>query len=265
MPRRSPSPDSRQRDAERTKRRLIDAAFDEFSARGLAGARVSDIAARAGVNKQLITYYFGGKAGLYRALRESWKEWEDDVAGPDVPLPEVLTRYAAHSLEDPRGARLLLWQGLTEAGTGQRPGGETEAGPATAPTTGPVAGSGTGSVEGPDADSTTALVLPAPTTPAARTTGIAPGLQADLESDFTADAARMRARQVAGEFPADLHPGVLQLAMMAMSVAPVALPTAVKVLTGLDAGSSEFAELYIDQVRRIVERITTHPDRPNPA
>ena len=32
---------------------------------GLAGARVNDIADRAGVNKQLISYYFGGKEGLF--------------------------------------------------------------------------------------------------------------------------------------------------------------------------------------------------------
>ena len=36
----------------------------EFSAKGFAGARVSEIAARAGVNQQLIAYYFDGKQGL---------------------------------------------------------------------------------------------------------------------------------------------------------------------------------------------------------
>jgi len=48
--------------------RLLEAALDVFSARGFAGGRVQEIADRAGVNAQLISYYFGGKEGLYRAL-----------------------------------------------------------------------------------------------------------------------------------------------------------------------------------------------------
>lgn len=66
--RRAPAPDERTLDAERSRRLLLDAALEEFSAKGFAGARVQDIADRAGVNKQLINYYFGGKEGLYHAL-----------------------------------------------------------------------------------------------------------------------------------------------------------------------------------------------------
>ena len=58
--RRAPAPHERQRDPERTKARILDAATEEFSAKGFAGARVSEIAARAGVNQQLIAYYFDG-------------------------------------------------------------------------------------------------------------------------------------------------------------------------------------------------------------
>lgn len=42
----------------------------EFAEFGFAGARVARIAARAGVNKQLLFYYFRSKAGLYRAVLE---------------------------------------------------------------------------------------------------------------------------------------------------------------------------------------------------
>ena len=45
----------------------MQAARGEFAGVGYAGARVAKIAARAGVNKQLIFYYFGSKQGLYRA------------------------------------------------------------------------------------------------------------------------------------------------------------------------------------------------------
>ncbi len=45
------------------------AARQEFVNHGFAGARVARIAAAAGVNKQLIFYYFGSKSGLYDHVR----------------------------------------------------------------------------------------------------------------------------------------------------------------------------------------------------
>ena len=89
-PRRSPAPDERQRDAERTREALLDAAQAEFAAKGLAGARVSEIAARAGVNKQLISYYFGGKEGLYQAIIDRWHEQEEQLAEPGISLAELV-------------------------------------------------------------------------------------------------------------------------------------------------------------------------------
>ena len=50
---------------------ILGAARSEFAAKGLTGARVNHIAERAGVNKQLIYYYFGSKNELYRAALES--------------------------------------------------------------------------------------------------------------------------------------------------------------------------------------------------
>jgi TetR/AcrR family transcriptional regulator len=58
------------RDPAATQRKLLSAARREFSDRGLAGARVDEIAARAGVNKQLVYHYFGDKDALYRAVIE---------------------------------------------------------------------------------------------------------------------------------------------------------------------------------------------------
>lgn len=113
-PRRAPDPDKRQRDAERSRERLLAAAADEFAAAGYAGARVSAIASRAGLNPQLISYYFGGKAGLYRALQERWLAVEETLNAEATGLPDLVTRYARVALEDPRGPRLLLWGGLTD-------------------------------------------------------------------------------------------------------------------------------------------------------
>lgn len=115
-PRRAPSGPERQRDADRSRRALLDAALEEFSLRGFAGARVADIARRAGVNKQLINYYFGSKEGLYLALQRAWLDREDSFAPPDLPLalPDLVVRYLADALDDPRSLRLLLWRGLAD-------------------------------------------------------------------------------------------------------------------------------------------------------
>jgi len=58
------------RDPAATRRKLLTAARREFAASGLAGARVDEIAARAGVNKQLVYHYFGDKDALYLAVLE---------------------------------------------------------------------------------------------------------------------------------------------------------------------------------------------------
>ena len=87
---------------------MLQAALEEFSAKGRAGARVSEIAARAGVNKQLISYYFGGKDGLYDALVEQWLTAEGDFADPDLPLDELVARYVTQGAADRDTARLLL-------------------------------------------------------------------------------------------------------------------------------------------------------------
>ncbi|XVQ11410.1 TetR family transcriptional regulator [Spirillospora sp. CA-255316] len=113
--RRSPRAGERKLDAERSRRLLLDAALEEFAAKGYAGARVQDIANRAGVNKQLISYYFGGKEGLYQELGRQWLEREAEFNDPEIPLEELLIRYLRDSLGDPRGARLNAWAGLTDA------------------------------------------------------------------------------------------------------------------------------------------------------
>ncbi|GAB2553317.1 TetR/AcrR family transcriptional regulator [Nocardia heshunensis] len=116
-PRRAPSAADRRRDAERSRQALLDAALDEFAAKGFDGARVQEIADRAGVNKQLIAYYFGGKEGLYQEIQRDWPAAEAERADPELPLDEVAVRYLSAVLEDPRPARLLVWRGLTGSGT----------------------------------------------------------------------------------------------------------------------------------------------------
>jgi len=56
------------RDAEATQAQILDAAEEEFARYGLAGAKIDAIAARTGVVKAMIYYYFENKEGLYQAV-----------------------------------------------------------------------------------------------------------------------------------------------------------------------------------------------------
>ncbi len=61
------------RDAELSRRMILDAALVEFSEKGFSGARIDTIAAAAGVSKPMIYSYYGDKDDLYAAaLREAY-------------------------------------------------------------------------------------------------------------------------------------------------------------------------------------------------
>jgi AcrR family transcriptional regulator len=61
---------SRVRDPKITSARILAAAKTEFARKGLAGARVDTIAARAKINKRMIYHYFKSKEDLYLAVLE---------------------------------------------------------------------------------------------------------------------------------------------------------------------------------------------------
>ena len=60
-----------QRDPEGMRRRILEAAKQEFASHGLAGARVDRIAAKAGANKRMLYYHVGKKDDLYLAVLEA--------------------------------------------------------------------------------------------------------------------------------------------------------------------------------------------------
>ena len=123
QPRRSPRGQDRKRDPERTRARILDAAVVEFSEHGFSGARISAIAARAGVNQQLISYYFDSKEGLYRALQDRWRVISADASLPEQPIADVVAAFLRLSVEQRAFARLLAWDGLANTG---RDAGEPE-------------------------------------------------------------------------------------------------------------------------------------------
>ncbi|HWV97842.1 MAG TPA: TetR/AcrR family transcriptional regulator [Xanthobacteraceae bacterium] len=93
---RHPAP--RRRDPGSTRKKLLAAARHEFARNGLAGARVDEIAAQAGVNKQLVYHYFGDKDAIYFAvlqwmyneLREYEARFSFDGLSPDQILKKLI-------------------------------------------------------------------------------------------------------------------------------------------------------------------------------
>jgi len=73
--------------------RIGAAAREEFAKRGYAGARVEQIARRAGVNKQLLFYYYHSKRGLFQAvLAQAAGELENALTGLALPAGGPLER-----------------------------------------------------------------------------------------------------------------------------------------------------------------------------
>ena len=102
---------------------IIAAAREEFSRRGFDGARVEQIARRAGVNKQLLFYYFHSKRGLFTAvLARGAAELERALADlpieGDRPLDRIRVALGAQFdflTAHPDLATLLTQAGRSEA------------------------------------------------------------------------------------------------------------------------------------------------------
>jgi TetR/AcrR family transcriptional regulator len=107
--RRAPRTKSQRRDPAATRQKLLTAARREFARSGLAGARVDEIADRAGVNKQLVYHYFGDKDALYLAVLE-WvyeeiraKERQLNLDGlpPEQAIRKLIESSFDHLAEHP--------------------------------------------------------------------------------------------------------------------------------------------------------------------
>jgi TetR/AcrR family transcriptional regulator len=65
-----------------TEQRIVNAALREFSRHGYEGARIDQIAKRAGINKAMIYYHFKGKEKLYvRILTDTFKDIYSNIEG----------------------------------------------------------------------------------------------------------------------------------------------------------------------------------------
>jgi TetR/AcrR family transcriptional regulator len=93
------TPRARRRDAVATREALLAAGSELFAERGYDGVPVAAIAHKAGVNKAMISYHFGGKRQLYLTIVRA--TFGEIVAGVErlaesaKPAPQVLRELIA--------------------------------------------------------------------------------------------------------------------------------------------------------------------------
>jgi len=107
-------------DPEGTRRNIVEVATREFSDKGLAGARIDEIAAATRTSKRMIYYYFESKEGLYiRVLEEAYRrirsiETElhlDDLA-PEDALRRLVGFTVDYQLANPDFIRLVMTENI---------------------------------------------------------------------------------------------------------------------------------------------------------
>jgi AcrR family transcriptional regulator len=107
-------------DAERTRADILEVAAAEFAEKGLAGARIDEIAALTRTSKRMIYYYFASKEGLYLAvLEESYRQVRDIEAElhlQDLEPEQALRRLVAftfdHHLAHENFIRLVMTENI---------------------------------------------------------------------------------------------------------------------------------------------------------
>jgi len=95
---------------------ILAVAMQEFSDKGLAGARVDEIAERTQTSKRMIYYYFESKEGLYRAVlercyahvRESDSGIDLEALGPQEALRQLVRVTFDYHTQHPDFVRLVM-------------------------------------------------------------------------------------------------------------------------------------------------------------
>ncbi|MFA5891952.1 MAG: TetR family transcriptional regulator [Actinomycetota bacterium] len=117
---------SRPRDAQATRATILEAAAAEFTACGLAGARVESIAARAGVNKALLYHYFADKESLFQHVLECKMHRLTSIDLDPARAAEIAGELFDFYAANPDLMRLMMWEAL-DIGIGRVPGEEERA------------------------------------------------------------------------------------------------------------------------------------------
>jgi TetR/AcrR family transcriptional regulator len=84
-------------EAESTEQRIFEAAHEVFTQKGMDGAKMQEIADKAGINKALLHYYYRSKEKLYEAVVKAIMAKAvpnvRKVIESDLPLEEKITRF----------------------------------------------------------------------------------------------------------------------------------------------------------------------------
>lgn len=105
-----------------TRKKILEAADEIFANKGLAGARVDEIAKMAGVNKRMIYAYFESKENLYvtvlKIVYSRLAELEktiDSLASPEDAVRKFIQGYFKFLNDNPNFVSLVLWENLNKA------------------------------------------------------------------------------------------------------------------------------------------------------
>ena len=118
------SPARPSRDPEATKAQILDAAEEEFARYGLAGARTEPIAAKTGVTKAMIHYYFGTKEELYQTVLTRYsasfltavEKFDIKDLSSEEALKIFLRAAVAHEVTHPYQGKVLLHEAMNNEG-----------------------------------------------------------------------------------------------------------------------------------------------------
>jgi len=190
-----------QRDAARTRAKIMEAARDEFAARGFAGARIESIARRAGIAKQLLYHYFASKEALFEETLRSKYEQHRAAIGDDEGPGALFVRQFRAACRDPVWMRFLTWEAAEHADSGRI------------------------------------------TAESSRREAIA------------RQAARVAERQTRGELPADLPADLLQLAVYALAIYPIAFAQTTEMITGRSPEDAQFQADWTAFLNALAERL----------
>jgi len=103
-------------DPDRTMANILEVATAEFADKGLAGARIDEIAALTHTSKRMIYYYFGSKEGLYLAvLEEAYRRIRQietslrlEDMEPEAALRTLVGFTFDYQLDNPDFIRLVM-------------------------------------------------------------------------------------------------------------------------------------------------------------
>ena len=112
----------RTRDADQTRRDILDAAIAEFSEKGFAGGRVDDIAARTRTTKRMIYYYFRARSACSRRCWRSLRRHPRcrgalalAALAPAEAMRKLVETTFDHHAAHPEFVRLVSVENILEA------------------------------------------------------------------------------------------------------------------------------------------------------